>query len=559
VLRELRIENLLLIERVELEFDRGLTVLTGETGAGKTVLAHSLDLLTGGKARKGIVRPGAPEAWVEGVFDLPDGWEEDPALAEIRERLPAGSAELVLGRRVSANGRTSAFIGGRAASAADLALLSERLIAFFGQHEHRRLTIASAQLGILDSAGGMALEAISSEYRDAWTRLQAARAEIARYEAEGGGRDPELLRHELAEIEAVAPAGEEKTRLEEEQARLQHVDALRRVAAEASAALKGDGSREGATSDLARAASEVVGQKGVDPQLDRIGERLESLSLEAEDLAGEIASYLASVEVDPARLAEVEARLDSISILELKFGGSIASVLEHAERCRVELESHDAGAGRLESLRSEEAEARREVDRLAAQLSSARTEAAKVLSERVSTELSDLAMEGATLGVEIIPSPEPGPTGAERTEFMLSPNRGIEPRPLREAASGGELSRVMLALVGPGSGDSMPTLVFDEIDAGIGGTTASIVGERLREAAEGRQVIAITHLPQVASRAERHFSVVKQADGDPATASVTRLEGDQVVSEIARMMGAEAGDEAATRHARELVAAGRSD
>lgn len=182
-----------------------------------------------------------------------------------------------------------------------------------------------------------------------------------------------------------------------------------------------------------------------------------------------------------------------------------------------------------------------------------------MLSERVSTELSDLAMEGATLGVEIIPSPEPGPTGAERTEFMLSPNRGIEPRPLREAASGGELSRVMLALVGPGSGDSMPTLVFDEIDAGIGGTTASIVGERLREAAEGRQVIAITHLPQVASRAERHFSVVKQADGDPATASVTRLEGDQVVSEIARMMGAEAGDEAATRHARELVAAGRSD
>lgn len=542
-----------------MEFGEGLTVLTGETGAGKTVLAHSLDLLTGGKARKGIVRPGAPEAWVEGVFDLPEGWEDDRALAEIRERLPAGADELVLGRRVSASGRTSAFIGGRAASAPDLALLSERLIAFFGQHEHRKLTIASAQLGLLDLAGGPELEAKLADYRTAWLRLQAARLELERFEEAGGSRDPDLLRHELDEIEAVAPGEEEKGQLEEELAKLQHAGALRDAAAAASTLIKGEGDREGAATELARVVSEVGTVRGVDPGLDRIAERLESLSLEMEDLAGDLAVYLAGVELDPGRLAEVEARLDSISLLELKYGGSVGTVLAHAARCRAELDSLEAGAGRIEALRGEVEDARSGVEQLSGEISVLRRDAAVALSDRVTAELAELAMEGATLGVELIPIPEPGPHGAERAEFMLSPNRGIEPRPLRESASGGELSRVMLALAGPGSASSMPTLVFDEIDAGIGGTTASVVGEKLRRAALGRQVIAITHLPQVASRADRHFTVVKAADRDPATASVTRIEGDHVVAEVARMMGAEEGDEAATRHARELVATGRSD
>lgn len=540
-------------------FGEGLTVLTGETGAGKTVLAHSLDLLTGGKARKGIVRPGAPEAWVEGVFDIPEGWGDDPALAGILDRLPAGADELVLGRRVSEGGRTSAFIGGRAASAPDLALLSERLIAFFGQHEHRKLTIASAQLGLLDAAGGPELETVLTDYRDAWSRFQAARLELEEFRASGGSRDPELLRHELAEIEAVAPGSEEKGMLEEELAKLRHADSLRRAAASAFEALRGEGESGGAGAELARVAAEAGAHRGVDPELDRIADRLESLSLEVDDLGGELASYLASLELDPARLGEVEERLDSISLLELKFGGSVGSVLEHAELCRRELEALDAGADRLEQLEEVERKARLSVGELAGRLSKARRDAAAALAGRVTSELADLAMEGAVLEVDLIPSEEPGPFGAERAEFMFSPNRGIEPQPLRESASGGELSRVMLALVGPGSASAMPTIVFDEIDAGIGGTTASLVGEKLREAASGRQVVAITHLPQVASRADTHFTVVKAADRDPATATVTRLEGDQVVAEIARMMGAEAGDEAATRHARELVATGRSD
>ena len=559
MLRELRIENLLLIERVEMEFDRGLTVLTGETGAGKTVLAHSLDLLTGGKAKKGIVRPGAEEAWVEGVFDLPEGWKEVPELAEVLDRLPAGAEELVLGRRVSAGGRTSAFIGGRAASAPDLALVTERLLAFFGQHEHRKLTIASAQLGILDAAGGSKLGRISASYGEAWARYRAAVVELERFEASGGGRDPDLLRHELDEIEAAALQEGEEDSLREELDRLKNVDALRQAAGAALEALRGDGVSDGSSGSIASAAREVADRRGVDPELDQLAGRLDSLAVEMDDLGGELARYLDSLQLDPGRLSEVEARLDLISVLELKFGGSVDAVLRHADDCRTELESLEGGAERIESLRRAREEAELAVRESGAKLRSAREKAAVALSERVTSELAELAMEGASLEVRLVDEPEPGPAGTERAEFMLAPNRGIDARPLREAASGGELSRVMLALVGPGSAEALPTLVFDEIDAGIGGTTAGVVGERLRAAAEGRQVIAITHLPQVASRADAHFTVSRVPGSDPATADVARLSGDAVVDEIARMMGAEAGDEAATRHARELVASGRSD
>lgn len=540
-------------------FDEGLTVLTGETGAGKTVLAHSLDLLTGGKARKGIVRPGAYEAWVEGVFDLPEDWEEEPELAPILDRLPAGAEELVLGRRVSAGGRTSAFIGGRAASAPDLAAVTERLIAFFGQHEHRKLTIASAQLGILDAEGGVELDRILASYQGTWKRYRAAVAELERFESSGAGRDPELLRHELDEIDSAKLAPDEGEALGEELGRLKHADALRRAAAGAEAALRGDGVSGGASEAVASSAKEIADRHGVDPELDQLGGRLEALAVEMDDLGSELSTYVEGLQVDPARLAAVEERLDLISLLELKYGGSVEAVLAHAEEAREELEALEAGEGRLEALRAERDDAASAVEELAGELRRLRTTAAASLSERVTRELGELAMEGAKLEVVIVPEDEPGPSGSERVEFMFSPNPGIEPQPLREAASGGELSRVMLALVGPGGGSEMPTIVFDEIDAGIGGTTAGIVGAKLRTAAEGRQVIAITHLPQVASRADSHFSITKLTGSDPATTVVERLGGDDVVGEIARMMGAEAGDEVAVRHARELVASGRSD
>lgn len=559
MLRELRIENLLLIERAELLPGDGLNVLTGETGAGKTVLAHSLDLLMGGKARRGIVRPGAGEAWVEGVFDLPADWSEDGRYAAIRERLPEGTCELVLGRRVSAGGRTSAFIGGRAASAPELQLVSEDLIVFYGQHEHRRLTIGSAQLAMVDGAGGQGHGELLTRYREVYVAHREALAEL---EALTTGerareRDLDLHRFELAEIEEAGPGEREKEGLMAERERLRHADRLHGAADGAASALRGDGLEGGATAEVSGAAESLAQVSGVDAELDTLVERVRSLALEMDDIGVELRGYAGGIEADPEALAGIEERLDLLSRLERKHGGSIESVLAHASSCREQIAALEGGESR-------EAELREAVERLsgqltdaAADLSASRNGAAAGLASRVTGDLADLAMDGATLTIDLVPVAGGfGPGGAETVEFMLSTNPGIEARPLRDTASGGELSRVMLALAEPGSRDQR-TLVFDEIDAGIGGNTATVVGGRLRGVASGRQVIAITHLPQVASKAATHFAVRKDGSAEPARATVTKLEGEAVVEEVRRMMGGESGDEAATRHARQLVSAGR--
>lgn len=560
MLRDLRIENLLLIERAELQLGSGLNVLTGETGAGKTVLAHSLDLLMGGKAKRGIVRPGASEAWVEGVFDLPSNWRKDPELADILERLPAGSEDLVLGRRVSAAGRTTAFVGGRAASADDLHVLTKRLVAFYGQHEHRRLTISSAQLAMVDGAGGKAQASRLARYREIWAQHREVAAELDELvnRDQARERDLDLHRFELEEIESAAPEPGEKETLGTERERLRHAEGLRLAALDATERLKGDETGGGAANDLARASTSLGSARGVDQGLDAVGDRVESLLLEIEDVGAELASYVESIEADPQRLAMIEERLDLLDRLGRKHGGSIDTVLEHADWCRGEIARIEGGESRELELRTRLESLKAELDAAAEELSRGREKAAAGLSATVTSELADLAMSGATLNVELRPLPDgAGPNGAETVEFMLAPNPGMAAQPLRDSASGGELSRVMLTLAGTGSGDSERTLVFDEIDAGIGGNTATAVGDRLHAVARDRQVIAITHLPQVASRADTHFSVVKDIGTDTATATVASLAGEELVQEIRRMMGAESGDEAATRHARELVASQR--
>jgi DNA repair protein RecN (Recombination protein N) len=559
MLRELRIENLLLIERAELRLDQGFNVITGETGAGKTVLAHSLDLLMGGRARPQIVRPGASEAWVEGTFELPDNLTSDPQLAEVAERLPEDADALVLGRRVSGSGRTGAFIAGRAASAADLKLLGARLLAFYGQHEHRKIVLSSAQLEILDGfAGGAHLER-RRRYSQAHTEAEQARRELAQLREHDGARerDLDLYRFELTEIEAAAPDDAEEAELAAERGRLGHAEGLRLAAATAMAAVGGaeeDGG--GAASALAVAEGALGDAAGVDSELDRIVERVVALNVEAGDVVGDLRTYLERVEADPARLAAVEERLDALDRLKRKHGGSIESVLAHAEHCRTEVERLENAEGRGAELESRltATEARRA--ELAAELTATRKRAARRLEKRVASELEELAMPGARLGVVLEPVPDGfGPTGAETVTFLIATNPGIEPAPLRDAASGGELSRVMLALTGLGASASASTLCFDEIDGGVGGNTARVIGERLREIGQGRQVICITHLPQVASLASGHYRIEKQVPKGEAVATVQRVDGDELVAEICRMLGADRGDEAANRHAQELLAA----
>ncbi|HWJ43461.1 MAG TPA: DNA repair protein RecN [Solirubrobacterales bacterium] len=559
MLRELRIENLLLIERAELRLGEGLNAITGETGAGKTVLAHSLDLLMGGRAKAQIVRPGAPEAWVEGVFDLPAGLLDEPEMAELAERLPEGAEEVVLGRRVSSGGRTSAFVAGRAATAADLKLLGGRLIAFFGQHEHRRLTISSAQMEILDGFAGEEHLKLRDAYRDANRECGLLAAELADLREREGSRerDLDLYRYELSEIEAVAPVPEERAGIASERERLRNAEGLREAASAAHAGLAGaDADGGGAAAALAQAEAALQGAAGLDPGLDLLAERVAALVVEAGDAASELRDYAEGIAADPASLLAIEERLEAIDRLERKHGGSVDSVLAHAERCRVEIARLE-GAGE----RSAEAEAAlagseaRRAD-LGEKLSAGREAAAGPLQERVAAELERLSMAGASLEVVLEPYADGhGAAGCETVELRVAPNPGIEAAPLRDAASGGELSRVMLALSGLGRAASAGTMVFDEIDAGIGGKTARVVGERLQALGRDRQVLCITHLPQVASLADVHFRLEKDVGGEQALASVERLEGEGVVAEIRRMLGAESSDETATEHARELLKA----
>ncbi len=559
MLSELRVENLLLIERAELRLAPGLNVLTGETGAGKTVLAHALDLLLGGRARPGIVRPGAAEAYVEGVFDLPDGLR-----AGLREALPEDADELVLVRRVSAGGRTRAFLNGRSAALPDLQEVAAALISFYGQHEHRRLVLASAQLELLDAFCGADHLERRAAHAAAYARGRELERTAAELRAAAGARERELdlLAFELAEIEAAAPDPAEEAALLADRDRLRHLEGLRAAALGAVEAAVGDDGG-GAVALLSAAGGGLQGVEGIDPGLDALAERWRAVTLEAQDLAGELRRYAEGLVGDlddaqgpAASLQAIEERLAVLDRLKRKHGGSIASVLEHADRCRGR---RDELAGTGEALAAAEAAlatVRDELSRKAGALRRRRAEAAPALAAAVRERLGALAMDGATFEVALGERDGPAhPAGADTVEFLIAPNAGVPAAALRETASGGELSRVMLALLGVANDGSDATLVFDEVDAGIGGKTARALGEQLRALASGRQVLCNTHLPQSASLAERHFSIEKDPRSDPARARVRELDRSEVVAELVRMLGADARDVAARRHAKELLRA----
>jgi DNA repair protein RecN (Recombination protein N) len=547
VLLELRVENLLLIERAELRLAPGLNVLTGETGAGKTVLAHALDLLLGGKARAQIVRPGAAEAYVEGVFELPEALQD-----ELGERLPAEADEVVLARRVTAEGRTRAYVNGRSASVGDLRELAEPLVAFYGQHEHRRLMLASSQLELLDGFCGLehlelraALAATYARARDLERSLDALHER-----ASGRERELDLLEYELAEIEAAAPDEAEEQELLAARERLRHLEALRAAALGAAEAASPDDGI-GAAALLAGGGAALDGVAGVDAPLDALAERWRALAIEAQELAGELRGYAEGLEGDPGALEATEERLAVLDRLERKHGGTLAAVLAHAEACRARRDELAGAEVALEEARGALAAARAELDEQAAALSATRAEAAPRLAAAVRERLAELAMEGATFEIALT-AREPGPTGADAVEFLIAPNAGVPAGPLRETASGGELSRVMLAILSVANAGGSATLVFDEIDAGIGGHTAKAVGSQLRALADGRQLLCITHLPQIASLAARHFSIAKDPTAEPARTAVTALDEPAVVAELVRMLGADADDMTARRHAKEL-------
>ena len=551
MLHELRVENLLLIERAELALGPGLNVLTGETGAGKTVLAHALDLLLGGKPRAGIVRPGASEAYVEGVFALPAALRE-----ELADRLPEDADELVLARRVSAEGRTRAYVGGRSATAADLAELGGALLSFYGQHEHRRLTLASAQLEILDGFCGPEQAARRDAFAAAYAGERGLREELEELRARAGARDREidLLEWELEEIDRAEPNVAEEAELVTERERLRHLSTLVGAAGGAEVALDGGGRRRRGGRDRGRGAGAGGGARSGSGARRAGRPRAGARGRGATTWRASCAATARAIEAPPGRLDELEERLALLDRLKRKHGGTIEAVLEYAEACRAR---RDELAGAEEALEAGEAllaAAQAELAEQASALREAREAQAGPLAGAVVERLAALAMEGASFEARLGPRDGYGPSGGDEVDFLIAPNPGVPAGPLRETASGGELSRVMLALMGVAAEAGPATLVFDEVDAGIGGQTARAVGEQLRDLAAGRQIICITHLPQIASLADRHFTIVKDSSGETARTSVTRLERGDVVGELVRMLGAEDGD-AARRHARELLKA----
>jgi DNA repair protein RecN (Recombination protein N) len=465
------------------------------------------------------------------------------------------------------DGRTRAYVCGRSATVADLRELGSVLLSFYGQHEHRKLMLSAVQLDVLDAHCGSDQMALRELVGGAYARVHRVEEREAELRELAAGRERELdlLAFELDEIESVAPTEDESSELTVERDRLRNLETLQGAAAGAAEAISPEDGTGGAAELLAHAAGRLTVAAGIDPSLSSLAERAQALGAEAQDLSGSLRSYALELEASPGRLEEVEERLAMFARLERKHGGSIADVLAHAERCRARREELERAEIALSEVEATLGEARAELDRLAHELSARRHEAAPALAAAVRERLAELAMPDAEFSVEVRPRSDGcAARGADEVSLVIAPNPGMPAGPLRDIASGGELSRVMLAILSvahsggagagaPGNGGSL--LVFDEIDAGIGGHTARAVGEHLRALAEGRQILCITHLPQVAAMAARHFTIAKDTAAVPARTTVTTLGGDEVVGELVRMLGAADGDRAASRHARQLLRA----
>jgi DNA repair protein RecN (Recombination protein N) len=533
LLRRLKIENLVLIREAELELASGLNAITGETGAGKTILAQAIGLLLGARADASYVGPGGEEAYVEAELDLPsEVLAEDEGLAALAELRPEGEDGVVLARRVFGDGRTRAYAWGRGAAREDVAALAERLIAMSGQFEQRRLGRPSFQLDVLDAFAGEEQQRLRADTRVAWRRLAAARRRLDELERDAEAWATRLaeLRALAADTEGLAPGEEDELRAARE--RLRHVEELGAGAAAAADALTPEDG-EGAAGLAALAERSLAPLARLAPELAAAAEELRDAEVRLRETASGLRAFLTSLETDPGRLEEVEARLDRIADLRRRFGSdSLPELLARAAEARAEVASIDEGADPVEAAARAVADAEARVRALAAELRAGRRRAAEPFAAAVAGELRGLGMGDGEFACELLER-EPSASGADEVVFLVRPNRGLALAPVAETASGGELSRIALAIAAVAGG---LTLIFDEIDAGIGGETAHAVGAALRRLAERAQVVTITHLPQIASVADRHFRVEK-IPGDPTHTRLERLEDAERRGELERMLG----------------------
>jgi DNA repair protein RecN (Recombination protein N) len=526
VLRRLRIENLVLIREAELELAPGLNAITGETGAGKTILTQAVGLLLGAKGDDSYVGPAADEAYVEAELSLPDELDE---LAELR---PEDEDALLVARRVSASGRTRAFAWGRSAAREDVAAVVERGIAMSGQFEQRRLARPSYQLEVLDRFCGEEQLRRRTEARAAWRELQAARRRHDELTANAALADARVaeLRALVEDTDGLEPGAEDALRAERE--RLRHVAELAEAAATAAEALTPEDG-EGAAGLVALAERAVAPLERLAPELERAGDELRDVELRLRETSSELHSFLASLQAEPGRLEELEASLDRIAEAKRRFRcQTYDELLARAAEARDELEALDAGADPAQAAEAALAAAQARVEAISLELRAERNAAAPAFADAVASELHDVGMGDGEFVCEL-EERDPGVTGGDEAVFLVRPNAGLPFAPVAETASGGELSRIALAIAVVAGGE---TLVFDEIDAGIGGETANAVGRVLQRLAERAQVVTITHLPQIAAVADRHFKVEK-VPGDPTHTRIEQLDESERKAELERMLG----------------------
>jgi DNA repair protein RecN (Recombination protein N) len=579
MLEEIRISSLGVIEDSVLELGPGLTVISGETGAGKTMIVTALGLLLGGRADSGAVRSGARTARVEGIVDatrLPGfGEAVDEAGGEVED------GRVVLARSVAAQtasgpGRSRAFVGGAAVPVTTLAEVAEPLVAVHGQSDQHRLLRPRAQRDALDRFGGTAVADALEGYRALHQRLVDVETELEEVTASQRerAREADLLRFGLGEIEAVDPQPGEDDALATEESRLGFADTLRTAAEQAREALSSDTGAPDALGTVSAARTLLDGVRDHDTEAGELADRLAEVSYLLSDAAADVSSYAARIETDPARLAGVSERRAALTALTRKYGDTIDEVLGWSETAATRLLDLDGTDERIEALRVERGELRERLADVAAELSGLRAEAAERLAVEVTEELTRLAMPHARLSVVVrqteLAPPEAGAareplrvgkrwlrygrSGVDEVELLLAANTGSDPRPLDKGASGGELSRVMLALEVALAGTSpVPTFVFDEVDAGVGGAAAVEVGRRLAQLARSAQVLVVTHLPQVAAYADHHVVVEKSSDGSITSSGLTLLDDAGRERELSRMLAGLSDSDTALAHARELL------
>jgi DNA repair protein RecN (Recombination protein N) len=578
VLEEMRIRSLGVIEDAVVELSPGFTAVTGETGAGKTMVVTSLGLLLGGRADPSLVRIGAKSAVVEGRIALPAGSpaarRADEAGAELDDE-----GVLLVSRTVSAEGRSRAHVGGRSAPVGLLAELADELVAVHGQTDQQGLLRPARQRAALDRYAGDAVSGPLAGYAEGYRRLRAVAGELAELteRARERAQEADLLRFGLDEVAAAEPRPGEDAELAAEAARLGHAEALASAAAQAHAALAGNPEDPEAVDAVTLAAGAQRALDGVrahDPALAALADRLGEIGILLGDVAGELAGYADGLDADPRRLATVEERRAVLTGLTRKYGADIDAVLAWAEQGAARLAELEGDDERIAALTEERDRLRAELAGQAAALSAARVAAAERFGAAVTAELAELAMPHARVSVAVTQAEaaDPaegveidgrvlafGPHGVDEVELRLAPHPGAPARPIAKGASGGELSRVMLAVEVVFAGaDPVPTYLFDEVDAGVGGRAAVEVGRRLARLARSAQVIVVTHLPQVAAFADRQLLVEKTDDGSVTRSGVTVLEGEERVRELSRMLAGLEDSELARAHAEELLAAARA-